>query len=62
VQEGAVAHDVGQAEVGDLDVVVGVQQQVLGLEVAVHHAVEVAVPVGWWGGTDQTKPNRGVMR
>lgn len=33
----AVAHDVGQPKVGDLDVHAAVQQQVLGLEVTVHH-------------------------
>jgi len=42
-QEVAVAHQVRQAKVGDLDLVVVREQQVLGLEVAVHHHVSVAV-------------------
>mmetsp|Transcript_7285 Transcript_7285/g.26071 ORF Transcript_7285/g.26071 Transcript_7285/m.26071 type:complete len:273 (+) Transcript_7285:1135-1953(+) len=42
-QERAILHHVRQAEVSDLDVVVLVQQQVLRLEVSVHHLVEVAV-------------------
>jgi len=38
-----VPHHVGQAKVGDLDGQTRVQQQVLGLEVAVHDHVAVAV-------------------
>ena len=39
----AIAHDVRQAEVCYLDVHLGVQQQVLRLQVAVHHHVAMAV-------------------
>uniref|UniRef100_A0A1I8I6A6 ABM domain-containing protein n=1 Tax=Macrostomum lignano TaxID=282301 RepID=A0A1I8I6A6_9PLAT len=42
-QELAIGHDVGEAEVRDLHIQIGVQQQVLRLEVAVHDHVLVAV-------------------
>ena len=38
-----VQHHVGEAKVGDLDVEVLVEEEVLRLEVAVHHVVAVAV-------------------
>jgi hypothetical protein len=43
LEEVAVAHHVAQAEVGDLDVALGVEEEVLGLQVAVHDHVAVAV-------------------
>mmetsp|Transcript_3398 Transcript_3398/g.7606 ORF Transcript_3398/g.7606 Transcript_3398/m.7606 type:complete len:221 (+) Transcript_3398:187-849(+) len=43
LEEVAVLHDVGEAEVGDAELLVAVEQQVLRLEVAVHHRVLVAV-------------------
>jgi hypothetical protein len=42
-QEFAVQEDIGEAKVSHLEVIVAVQQQVLGLEIAVHDTVEVAV-------------------
>lgn len=42
-EEMAVAHDVPEAEISNLDVVIGVEEEVLRLEVAVHHQVPVAV-------------------
>ena len=38
-----VAHDVAQTKIGNLHVGLGVQEQVLGLEIPVHHHVAVAV-------------------
>lgn len=39
----AIAHDIGEAKVSDLDVHLGVEQEVLWLQVAVHDHVTVAV-------------------
>lgn len=42
-QEMPISHDIAQAKISNLDVHLAVQQQVLWLEISVHHHVAMAV-------------------
>jgi len=55
LEEVAVAHDVGQPKVGDLDVHLGVKQQVLWFQVAVHHLRAAVAAAGLGQGQDKGK-------